>query len=182
MLMPVRKDVTLAEVYAMPDDGMRREVIDGDLFVSPRPARRHQQVMAWLITRLTLNCEEFGGEALTEPNNDYGDRHHIEPDIVLVRPENAHRLTRLGVDGPPDLVVEISSPSTWAYDVVRKRAFYEREGVPEYWFIDLNDNVVMIHSLHKGGYQMPVVLGRGDKLISSLLPGLELDVERLLKD
>jgi Uma2 family endonuclease len=182
MLMPERSGVTLAEVYAMPDDGMRRELIDGELYVSARPALRHQVVMARLITGLTLYCEEFGGVTVTEPNNDYAGRHHIEPDIVLVRSDNADRLTRLGVDGPPDLIVEISSPSTRGHDLVRKRGFYEREGVPEYWFVDLDDDEVVVLRLQGEHYGLPIVARAGDRLASPLLPGLELDVERLLRD
>jgi Uma2 family endonuclease len=180
MLQPVEKGLTVADLDRFPSDGLRRELIDGELFVSARPALRHQRVMARLITMLTQYCDEHGGEAVTEPNNDYSVRDHVEPDITLVRAEHFDRLTERGVQGPPDVLAEISSPSTRGYDLIRKRAFYEREGVAEYWFLDLDEDVVVVHRLRDGRYGKPVFFARGDTVTSPLLPGLALDVDLLL--
>lgn len=180
MLLPERIGLTRDDLDAFPEDGLRRELIDGELFVSPRPVYRHQKVMARLITLLTLYCDEHGGEAVTEPNNDYSPRDHVEPDIVLVRHDHLDRLSRRGVEGPPDLVAEISSPSTRGYDLIRKRAFYEREGLPEYWFVDLDEDVIVVHRLRDGAFGMPTFFARGDTLGSPRLAGLAIDVDRLL--
>jgi len=180
MLLPERTGLTRDDLDAFPDDGLRRELIDGELFVSARPAMRHQMVMARLITLLTLHCDEHGGVAVTEPNNDYSPRDHVEPDIILVRGDHLDRISRRGVEGPPDLIAEISSPSTRGYDLVRKRAFYEREGLAEYWFFDLDEDVVIVHRLRDGRYGMPTFFGRGDVLTSPGLPNLAVDVDELL--
>lgn len=85
-----------------------------------------------------------------------------------------------GVEASPDLVVEISSPSTRRHDLIRKRAVYEREGVPEYWFVDLEHDLVQAYRLDGGRFGEPVVAGRGQRLASPLLPGLEIDVDEVL--
>lgn len=180
MLLPERTGLTRDDLDTFPEDGLRRELIDGELFVSPRPRLRHQTVMARLITLLTLYCDEHGGLAVTEPNNDYSPADHVEPDIVLVRHDHLDRLSRRGVEGPPDLLAEISSPSTRGYDLIRKRAFYEREGLPEYWFVDLDEDVVVVHRLGGGVYGMPEFFSRGTTLTSPRLAGLALDVDQLL--
>jgi Uma2 family endonuclease len=180
MLLPERTGLTRDDLDAFPDDGLRRELIDGELFVSARPALRHQMVMARLIWMLVSYCDEHGGLAVTEPNNDYSPRDHIEPDLVVVRADHQDRLSARGIEGAPDVVVEISSPSTRGYDLVRKRAFYEREGVVEYWFVDLDEDVVIVHRLRDGAYGMPVFFARGTTLTSPVLPGLVADVDALL--
>ncbi|MPZ87902.1 MAG: Uma2 family endonuclease, partial [Nitriliruptorales bacterium] len=71
-------------------------------------------------------------------------------------------------------------PSTRRTDLVRKRDLYERFGVPEYWFVDLDADRVEVHRLVEGRFAPPVVLGRDAKLTSDLLPGFVLPVADLL--
>lgn len=80
-------------------------------------------------------------------------------------------------EGPPDLVVEVSSPSTRRQDLVRKRRVYERFEVPEYWFVDLDADRVEVYVLRTGRYGAPVVCERGEVLRSTILEGLEIGVE-----
>jgi Uma2 family endonuclease len=75
---------------------------------------------------------------------------------------------------PPDLAVEVSSPSTRAHDRVRKRAVYESHAVPEFWSVDLDSEQVEVYRLAEGRYPDPLVLGRGDTLTSPLVPGFAL--------
>ena len=172
--------LTRADLDDFPDDGLRRELIDGRLYVSPRARRRHQEVMVYLAWAL-LNYERaHGGMAIVDFNNDYSPTTHLEPDGAFVLAEHAYRLTEMGVEGPPDVVVEISSPSTRGHDLVRKRAVYEREGVPEFWFLDLDRDQVLVFRLMDGTYAEPRVVGRGETLTSEVLPGFAAPVDDLL--
>jgi Uma2 family endonuclease len=177
---PVATGLTRADLDGFPDDGQRRELIDGELFVSPKPARRHQRVLGRVFRLLAAYEDRRGGEAILEPNDDYSQRTHLEPDVVYVAAEHAHRLSPRGVEGAPDLVVEVSSPSTRRFDLIRKRAVYEREGVAEYWFVDLEHDQIQVYRLTGGYYDEPMIVGRGETLTSPGLPGLALDVDEAL--
>lgn len=172
--------LTRADLDDFPDDGLRRELIDGRLYVSPRPRRRHQEVMWTLGAALVDYKRAHGGTAIADFNNDYSPGTHLEPDGAFVLAEHAYRCTEMGIEGPPDVVVEISSPSTRGHDLVRKRAVYEREGVPEYWFLDLDRDQVLVFELVDGAYCEPHVVGRGEVLTSHVLPGFAAPVDDLL--
>lgn len=181
MAAPVETGLTRADLDRFPDDGLRRELIDGVLYVSPKARTRHQRVMLW-IGRLLLNYEEaHGGTVIIDTNDDFSDVTHLEPDAVYVLPEHQDRIGEMGVEGAPDLVVEISSPSTRHHDLIRKRAVYEREGVPEFWFVDLDVDRFEVYRLTGDGrYGPPLLVGRGETLTSPLLPGLALPIDDAL--
>jgi Uma2 family endonuclease len=138
------------DLREMPDDGKRREVLEGELIVNPAPRRDHQVVSAnldWILQRYFRSSE--AGRVFTHPVDLYLGRHDIvQPDLVVIR------TTRLGIyrpegiiDEPPDIVVENLSPSTRGVDLVRKMALYARSGVPEYWVADPEPRKVAINRL-----------------------------------
>lgn len=172
--------LTRADLDDFPDDGLRRELIDGRLYVSPRPRSRHQRVMVELAIALGLYGRVHGGTAIVDFNNDYSPTTHLEPDGAFVLAEHPERLTEMGIEGPPDVVVEISSPSTRGHDLVSKRAVYERERVTEFWFLDLDHDQVLVFTLVDGEYGEPRVVGRGETLTSEVLPGFSTPVDELL--
>lgn len=124
----------------LPDDDRRFELIDGELFVSPAPKSQHQDIAGEMIGKLyqTLpaNLRVWPGGNVIE-----GERTILIPDVMVVDPAG---VLDLGV--VPDglrLVVEISSPSTRVYDLTKKRALYEKWGVP-FIFVDRKNNPVEI--------------------------------------
>jgi Uma2 family endonuclease len=84
------------------------------------------------------------------------------------------------VRSAPDVVVEISSPSTRRLELVRKRELYERFGVPEYWYVDLDADRIEVYRLAEGRYPVPALLIRGQRLESPLLPGFGVGVDEVL--
>ena len=101
-------------------------------------------------------------------------------DVVYVRPENAGKLEKALIRSAPDLVVEVSSPSTRRLDLVRRRELYERFGVPEYWYVDLDADRVEIYLLSEGRYAQPILVERGGVLGSAQVEGLSIEVDALL--
>jgi len=173
--------LTYEDLRAFPEDSLRREIIDGELFVTPAPSLRHQDVVLRLGSRLLAYCEHRGGRVFVAPTDVYlSDVSVVEPDVVYVRPENAGRLQRDFVRSAPDLVVEVSSPSTRRVDLGRKRELYERFGVPEYWFVDLDADRVEVYGLQGDRFAPPTVLTRSDTLESPDIPGFVLPVDDLL--
>lgn len=129
---------TVDEVRALPDDGNRYEVIDGELLVTPAPAWSHQRLVSDLHVLLATYAKLHAlADVLVAPADVvYGHRTLVEPDIFAV-PLVAGRRPRTWEEaGRLLLAVEVLSPSTARADRIRKRALYQREGVPEYWIVD----------------------------------------------
>lgn len=135
---------TAEMVRALPDDGKRYEVVDGELLVTPSPVRRHQRMVVGLLRLLADYVEEAGlGEALCSPADiEAGERTLVQPDLFVVP---------LAAGPPADdwvevrellLAVEVLSPSTARADRHLKRRLYQREGVPECWIVDLDARLV----------------------------------------
>jgi Uma2 family endonuclease len=111
----------------------------------------------------------------------YTDRDVVIPDVVLLRAETLTRISERHIDVPPDLVVEVSSPSTRRLDVVVKRALYEQHGVPAYWFVDLDADRVEVYQLDAGRYGTPELVGPGGVLRAAQLAGLVVGVDDVLR-
>jgi Uma2 family endonuclease len=172
---------TYADLEGFPDDHLRREIIDGELIVTPSPVPRHQQVVMTLAGELYQYVKAHGGRVFPAPLDVFfSDSDVVEPDVLFVRPEHASRIERRFVRSAPDVVVEVSSPSTRRLELVRKRELYQRFGVPEYWYVDLEADRVEVHVLQDGRYGVPRVLVRGDTLQSAQVPGFAVEVEVVL--
>jgi Uma2 family endonuclease len=160
---------------------VRRELIDGELFVTPSPSTRHQRSVAVLVHALRSFANRTGGEALPGPLDVLiSDTTVLEPDVLYVRPERLPILRERFLDGPPDLVVEVSSPSTRRLDLTRKKEIYAAFGVPEYWFVDLDADRVEVYRLEAGRYGAPTMVGRSEAIESPNLPALSVPVEDVL--
>ena len=119
------------DLERFPDDGLRRELIRGELIVTPSPRTRHQRVVAVLTARLYGFQQQHGGVVLPAPSDVlFADDTVLEPDVLFVTAAHRDRVGERYTDGPPDLVVEVSSPSTRRLELVRKREVYERFAAP----------------------------------------------------
>lgn len=123
---------TVAELDQMPDDGRRYELLEGALVVSPRPTTVHQFVAMRLLRALADACPDDLC-VVPEPAVELGPQTEFDPDLVVVRMDQigGAKFTK-----PPLLAVEIRSPSTALIDLNRKKAAYERFGVPSYWIVN----------------------------------------------
>jgi Uma2 family endonuclease len=163
------------------EDHIRRELIDGELFVTPAASWRHQDVVRHLLVALHVYCREHGGKVLPSPIDvKLSETNVLQPDLLVLRPDH---LDRLGDDyfvpGPPDLVIEVSSPSTRKHDLVRKRDVYERFGVPEFWFVDRDARRIEVYRLVGERFGRPELFGEGDVLEATVLPGLRVAVSEI---
>ena len=171
--------LTYEDYCAAPADN-RYELLDGELIMVPAPNLKHQVVSGKIYTPLSQFIEDQAlGTLLYAPCDVlFSDNNVLQPDLLFVSREREH-LLRDGqkVQGPPDLVVEILSPSTAERDRGSKLALYSRYGVTEYWVVDPVAETVQIHRL-QGGRLVPTrSFGREETLRSPLLPGLELHLD-----
>jgi Uma2 family endonuclease len=163
---PSRTRWTWGEFARLPSEGATRyEVIDGELFVTAGPALRHQRIATDLVTLLNTFVQSHGlGQVFTGPVDVlFAEGDYLEPDIVFVGKERSHVLSDRGIEGPPDLVVEIASPSTAARDRGIKLERYRLFGVPEYWVVDPDARTVEVWDLAAGAAE-PVVVRAEDTL------------------
>lgn len=159
-----------------PDDGRLYELIDGELYASPPPAIRHQRISRDLgIALHRFLAANDRGEMLHAPTGvRLGDERVLEPDLVIVLAEHAHRISDQVIDGAPDLVVEVLSPGTARRDLSLKRSVYEDAQVPEYWIVDPESQSIEVLRIVDGAYVRGGLFRRKDTLTSALLPGLEI--------
>ncbi len=173
------KLLTYDDLLKTPDDGQRYEIIGGGLHVSPSPSFRHQMIAAELFRLIdqVVRANDLG--VLLFAPLDVRLRLHdiVEPDLLFIRRERLDIAREQLVEGAPDLVVEVLSPSSRRRDRVPKMALYAEAGVPEYWIADPDSNDLTIYTLADGQYQ-PVETSEGI-LHSNVIPGLTIDLGAL---
>lgn len=178
---------TYSEFARLPSEGStRHEVIEDELVVTPAPTLRHQRIATDLVTLLNTFIQEHGlGEVYSAPVDVLlAEGDYLEPDIVFVREERSDLLSDRGVEGPPDLVVEITSPSTADRDRGLKLERYRHFAVAEYWIVDPAERSIEIWSLADGA-DAPVVHGPSDRLRWTPVEGgptFEVLVARVIED
>ena len=187
-VVPPRLKLTYDDFVLFPDDGKRHELIDGEHYVTPSPNVRHQQIQGDLFALIWNYVEAHPiGRVFTSRLDVVFSRFDVvEPDIVYLSHERAGNvLTKTNLQGAPELVIEIGSPSTRQRDETIKRHLYERAGVSEYWVVDPEIDVVRVYRrTGNGGFDRPIELSReaGDVLTTDLLPGFDLPLTRIFRD
>ncbi len=145
--------ITWADAQLMPEDGKRYEAIDGELYVTAAPSRRHQWVSG--------NLEAALRELLQKPKLGWVYRapigvefpatgEGVQPDIIFVSRAAPEKLVDEGIRGAPDLVVEVLSPSTAGRDRSIKLKLYQRQGVIQYWIVDPDEETIEVWDFASG--------------------------------
>ena len=168
--------LSIDEFMELPNDGKRYEIIDGELLVTPAPIPRHQRVSRNLQTILILALQKTGqGEVFDAPIDVVLDDHTVvEPDLLFIRTERLHIIGEKNIQGAPDLVVEILSPSTRRTDVLIKSATYAKFGVPSYWIADPDLDRLELYRLQGPAYALVATVSSPAVARPEELPGLEI--------
>lgn len=168
--------LTYQDYLRMPDDRTRKEILGGDLYVTPAPTPAHQRVVAELVAILRTHAKRHGaGEVFVSPLDVVlSQTDVVQPDIVFVAEANKPIIGEAAVQGPPDLIIEVLSPSTVKLDRGRKMDLYARSGVVEYWIVDPDNRSVEVYRLEGGAYRLELRAHEGAIVRSTLFPGLEV--------
>ena len=167
----------------MPDiEGVRYEIIDGELYVSRQANEGHQYVCSILNMALQAWSLQAGiGMAMPTPGLVFAEDNNVIPDLVWI--SSVRRAEAIDDEGhyrlAPELVVEVLSPGSMneRRDRELKLDLYSRHGVHEYWIVDPQAHLVEVYrrgSTSRGGkseLKLVATLGNGDELTSPLLPG-----------
>ena len=180
--------LTYDDFLLFPEDGKRHELIDGEHYVTASPNTKHQRVSGNLYWLLRSYLEQHPiGRIFYAPFDVVFSRFDVvEPDLLYMSTARAAEiLTAQHVEGSPDLVIEIGSPSTRGRDETIKRRLYERSAVAEYWVVDPELDVVRVYRRGDGDrFARPVELAleADDVLRTTVFPGLELPLTDIFKE
>jgi Uma2 family endonuclease len=183
-LSPAVRSWTVADLDRFPDDGLRYEIIEGDLFVSRAPGNDHQEVCNLCAAPLTVwNQQTRLGHVLPGIGVIFAPTDAVVPDIVWVSRERRAAIEHADrhLHGAPELVVEVLSlgaANEWR-DREAKLALYSRYGVDEYWIVDWRAQTVAIYRRAQDALRLEATLRRDGTLSSPLLPGFALPVAQL---
>ncbi len=149
---------TVEDLDRLPDDGLRYELLDGILLVSPAPSRIHQRAAFELGHLLRRACPP-GLEVVVAPLDWQPDgRTSLQPDVVVL----ADRDLSSSIADAMILAVEVFAPSSRRKDAVYKRSKYEDEGLPSYWIVDPDEPSITVLELRDGRY-VTVAQAAGDQ-------------------
>ena len=153
--MSARVILTYDDYAALPDDGHRYELYEGELVMTPSPRTRHPMVIGDLYMLMAEHVRRRGlGEVFLSPIDVILSRNTaLQPDLAYVERARLGIVTERAIEGAPTLVVEVLSPSTDARDRGAKTALYARYGVPHYWMVDPVAQTVEALSLGVESYE-----------------------------
>lgn len=183
MATTVIRKMSYDEFQTLPRDGSKRlELIEGEVFMTPSPNTRHQRAVVKLLRRLAdFTDEQDLGEVFIAPYDIvFSKWTALEPDLLFIRKERSAIVTDANVQGAPDLVIEILSPSNKAYDRKTKLREYEKAGVPEVWYLDPEERTAEILNLGSDGfYGVTAALSGNAAITSRALPGFSITLDRI---
>ena len=163
------------------DDSRRFELFGGEEVVSPSPTTGHQRVSRNTVRVIDRFNELHGlGELFTAPTDVRLSAYDVVvPDICFISRERSSIIGEKSIEGAPDLVIEILSPSTQRQDRFRKFTLYATSGVREYWLIDIGARSLTLFTLQDG--QFVSVPEQNGTIESTVLPGLRITIGHLFE-
>lgn len=173
---------TYEDYKSLPESETKRyELLERELIMVPSPSWLHQTILKQLFRILDDYVTDHGlGEARFAPLDVIlSEETALQPDIIFILKGRVEIIAEEGVQGAPDLVIEILSPATAERDRTYKKTLYARYGVREYWLVDPDEKTVEVMGLGKGGFEPVGVYKRGEHLKSPLLKGLSVELEKV---
>lgn len=169
---------TYQDYLNTPED-KRYELLDGELVAVSTPGELHQSVSAQLGWRLVQFASENNlGRVYHAPfDMVLSETDVVQPDLLFVSNERSQIITPANIQGAPDLVVEILSPSTATGDRTFKRTLYARHGVREYWMVDTSEKDITVLLLGDRGFEIVDVYGGREALTSPTLRGFRISLD-----
>lgn len=182
MPLPKEHAYTIADIYALPED-KRAELIDGQIYMMAPPTYLHQALSMELsgtirdyIRKKKGPCQVLPAPLAVTLFSD--DKTYVEPDISIVCDKN--KITDKGINGAPDFIIEIVSPSSRRMDYNTKNALYADAGVREYWIVDPEKRRTTVYCYEKDA--APMIVPFDQLLTVGIYSDLDINISQLLNN
>jgi Uma2 family endonuclease len=175
--------LTYEDYAALPDDGNRYELASGVLeMMSPSASAKHQMISFQIQKTISQSCDnEY--YILNAPMDVILSPVEVrQPDLVMIHRSRLHIITKRGVEGPPDLVIEILSPSSIKRDKVGKLKSYAKYEIPEYWIVDPSNEVLEQYVLQEKSYELNEVYTEDDQICSHHITCVSFSMNQIMKE
>jgi Uma2 family endonuclease len=168
---------TYADYLHLPDDHMRYEIIGGNLYMSPAPRPKHQEIIISLIVILHGYLNKHQSGKLYHAPIDLllpGIAQPVQPDILVISSDRLDMIKETNIEGTPVLIMEVLSPGNPQHDKDTKFHAYAQAGVKEYWLVNGAAQVVDVFVLRGQAYAPLGHFTADDKAFSEALPGFKV--------
>lgn len=178
--IPQKEVYTYAD-YALLPEGAPYQLIGGELVMTPAPSTFHQIISIRLAGEFIYFVREKDlGIILAAPVDVYfEEKETYQPDIIFIAKDRLSIIEPARINGAPDLVVEILSPSTGYYDLKKKARTYARHGVREYWVVDPEDHSIEVHVGQEGKFILSQRVEGEGRVESLVLKGLAVEAKEI---
>ena len=184
MLIAEKKNKFTVDDYLLLGEGAPFQLINYDLIMSPSPLLAHQLILGEFYHLLKAYLKEKDDRGLVVlPPMDirFDDGNVYQPDLIYIKAERIAEIAKDRIEGAPDMVVEILSPSNAYYDLRLKKDIYEKYGVTEYIIIDPIAQNADLYVLKDGVYYLHQRPGKNESLNSVLLVGFSFEINELFR-
>lgn len=168
--------------YMLLEEGAPFQLINYDLIMSPSPNSKHQLIsmkLSLLIGNFLIKTENQGLLLAAPMDVKLDDGNIFQPDLIYVTAERKEKLLKDRIEGAPDLIIEILSPSNGYYDLRQKKDIYEKYGVAEYIIIDPLQLSVEIYVLKEALYILDQKVKQPETFHSTVLNGFSVELKEL---
>ncbi|ENH95645.1 hypothetical protein J416_14977 [Gracilibacillus halophilus YIM-C55.5] len=168
--------------YAAIEDGNRYELVRGQLeLMSPAPTVTHQMVSFEIQKMISQSCASSYFILYAPIDLILSNKEVRQPDIVLIDRKRMDILSKRGIEGTPNMVMEILSPSTLKRDKMDKLETYAYYGIPEYWIVEPEIGFVEVYTLQNEIYHIHNVFQGKEVVHSPLIPCISFTMEKVMK-
>jgi len=176
--IPEKKTYTYAD-YARLPEGAPYQLIGGQLIMTPSPIPYHQEISRKLEFKMLAFVEDQGlGHVYDAPLDVYfSDSDVYQPDIIFIRKEREEIIGKTKIEGAPDIIIEILSPSTAYYDLRKKYRVYEQSGVSEYWIVDPELKRIEVYENKGKKFNIYMEAEGEGKISSKVLEGFSVELD-----
>lgn len=174
---------TYDDYLALPNDGKRYEIIEGELLMTPAPSTEHQDLHGRLFALIRLHTDKNDlGKTLSAPTDVVLSMVDlVQPDILFVANGRANIIAKKNIVGIPNLIVEILSPNTGKRDREEKWKLYQRYELPEYWIVDPETHSVDVFIYFDNHLNLVETLTVGQQLKAQQIAGLTIDLSDIFR-
>jgi Uma2 family endonuclease len=164
----IQRDLTAEVYFSLAESSQPQNLIDGLLYVSPRPGEAHEDAVLAIAVALREYGRTRGGQAFIGRDCWLDEATVLQPDVAYVTAERRTAIVGRFLRGAPDLVVEVIEPGTYAFDTEAKFEAYGKHGVREAWFVDPDAQAVTVVLGDGTAWQREHAVVWGDSLPSGL--------------